>query len=81
MDFFQLLREGLHEQVEAAITANPDVINQKDQRGFTPLILACYNDNLGLARLLLDRGANVDAVDAKGNTALMGVVFKQNLPS
>lgn len=50
--------------------------NYADGRGYTPLIVATYNEQLQTARLLLDRGADPDGVDQKGATALSGVAFK-----
>ncbi|QSE99224.1 ankyrin repeat domain-containing protein [Fulvivirga lutea] len=58
------------------ITNNPQVVNHPDGRGFTPLILATYFDDVDAAKILLESGANINAQDASGNTALMGVCFK-----
>jgi len=55
------------------IINNVDVI---DERGFTPLIIAAYNNQPGAVQALLDAGAAIDATDASGNTALMGACFK-----
>ena len=52
------------------------LINFQDDKGYTPLIIACYNNKYDAAKLLLDAGAFVDAQDFGGNTALMGVSFK-----
>ncbi|MEM0942284.1 MAG: ankyrin repeat domain-containing protein [Bacteroidota bacterium] len=68
--------EQLHELTEA-IKSNPDIVNQPDERGFTPLVLASYLGKETVARLLIENGADIDAQDAMiGNTALMGVCFK-----
>ena len=48
----------------------------RDSKGYTPLIIACYNNHYDAAKLLLDAGADVNAQDTGGNTALMGVAFK-----
>lgn len=47
-----------------------------DEKGYSPLILACYNENIKAARLLLAAGANPNVQDKSGNSALMGVAFK-----
>ncbi|KAA0145734.1 hypothetical protein FNF28_07816 [Cafeteria roenbergensis] len=39
--------------------------------GKTPLIRASSNGHVGIVRMLLDRGASVDATDDHGRTALM----------
>src|SRR5258708_33881786 len=47
-------------------------INQKDERGYTALILATYNQSPDVAELLLKYGADTESGDATGRTALMG---------
>ncbi|MGY0036710.1 ankyrin repeat domain-containing protein [Pedobacter sp. NJ-S-72] len=46
-------------------------IDTTDQRGSTPLIIAVYNENVAAAKLLLMNGANPNAQDRSGNTALI----------
>ncbi|WP_036157249.1 ankyrin repeat domain-containing protein [Maribacter forsetii] len=74
--FFKVIREGSINEVKSMLEKNPVLVNSKDARGSTPLILATYYDQKDIAILLLDKGAKIDAVDASGNTALMGVCFK-----
>ena len=50
--------------------------NFKDEKGYTPLIIACYNNRYEAAKVLIDAGADINAADFGGNTALMGVCFK-----
>ncbi|MDO8932392.1 MAG: ankyrin repeat domain-containing protein [Rhodocyclaceae bacterium] len=45
-------------------------INVRDSLGFTPLLLALSGGNLDIARLLIERGADVSACTKKGETAL-----------
>ncbi|WP_223845587.1 ankyrin repeat domain-containing protein [Flavobacterium selenitireducens] len=51
-------------------------LDVRDEKGYTPLILAVYNNQIEAAGALLDAGADIDAADAHGNTALMGACFK-----
>ncbi|MBD3734618.1 MAG: ankyrin repeat domain-containing protein [Sphingopyxis sp.] len=52
-------------------------VEAKDERGYTPLILAAYHGQDEAVALLLDHGADPEAGDAaRGNTALMGAAFK-----
>ena len=52
--------------------ASPD---SEDNEGFRPLHRAVYNNNPGNSQLLLDRGANINAANKFGTTALMSGVF------
>jgi len=72
-------RQGENEVIRELIKRGAD-INFRDEKGYTPLIIACYNNRLETARLLLDSGANIDEGDSGGNTALMGASFKGYLP-
>ena len=51
-------------------------VNVQDEKGYTPLIIACYNNRYDAAALLLRHGADVNTADFGGNTALMGAAFK-----
>ncbi|RZN80639.1 MAG: ankyrin repeat domain-containing protein [Winogradskyella sp.] len=77
--FFDTIRKGLNDRLELQIGNNPEVVNTKDSRGFTPLIFATYFGNETAAKILLDNGVHIDAKDASGNTALLGVSFKGNI--
>lgn len=47
----------------------------KDQRGFTPLLMAAYCRGAAMARALVEHGADLDAAEATGGTALYWAVF------
>ncbi len=78
MHINELIRAGAIETMRSQLTEQPQLANQPDDRGFTPLIFATYLDNMIAAKLLLDHGADINAKVASGNTALMGVTFKGN---
>lgn len=53
-------------------------VNLTNAQGDSLLILAAYNDHVDLVEGLLERGAEVDRVNDRGQTALGCAVFRQN---
>ncbi|MDB5251602.1 MAG: hypothetical protein JWP27_771 [Flaviaesturariibacter sp.] len=74
--FLDACRRGDAADVAKMCELFPELVNETDGKGFTPLIIAIYNNQLGVATMLLQQGASPDAQDASGNTALMGACFK-----
>jgi ankyrin repeat protein len=74
--FFSAIRNGDLKQVEKLLEEIPKLIEARDQRGSTPLILATYYNHAALADFLIRKGAKPNEKDSSGNTALMGVCFK-----
>ncbi len=68
-------RKGDVAVLRELIRQNAD-LNVREEKGYTPLIIACYNNHYATAELLLQNGADVNAQDTGGNTALMGIAFK-----
>jgi ankyrin repeat protein len=61
-------------EVEARLAGGDDP-NCGDRLGFTPLHLTAHAGALETARVLLDRGAEVDRANHFGNTPLFVAVF------
>ena len=61
--------EGEIETIAALLDAGEDV-NGRNDRGETPLSYACAYDQLAAARLLVTRGAEINAVDLDGYSPL-----------
>ena len=74
--FFNTIKSGNLDNTKAQLKRNPDLVNVKDSRGFTPLIFATYFDKEDIAKSLIEHNAPIDAKDKSGNTALIGVCFK-----
>jgi len=47
------------------------IVNVRDSLGYTPLLLALTGGNLDIAKLLIQRGANVTATTRQGESALV----------
>ena len=71
---YQAIRSGDQARI-AAIAGNASEINAQERRGgATPLMQAAAFGSLDAMRLLLDKGANVNARSSAGATALMWAV-------
>ncbi len=77
-DIFTIARSGTVEEVKEIMKSNPSVINELNDRGFTPLILACYKNNNDVAKFLIDSVEDLDVTTEMG-TALMATVVKGNV--
>ena len=75
-EIFDACRQGNLQKINELYQANPAVVNAEDHKGFTPLVLAAYNDQPAAVDFLLEKGAEVNPPAGSGNTALMGVCFK-----
>jgi ankyrin repeat protein len=51
---FDVARSGTVAEVKDMMKQNPDIINQTNESGFSPLILACYRGNVEVAKFLID---------------------------
>ncbi|QDK39488.1 ankyrin repeat domain-containing protein [Bdellovibrio sp. NC01] len=71
----QAARTGDLGTIAREILAGADV-DQKNHRGYSPLMLAAYNDQYDAALLLIEAGADVNSADKGGNTVVMGAAFK-----
>lgn len=63
--------------VEEKNSKNVDV-NQVNQKGLTPLILAVNNNASDATQFLLTKSTNINAQNKSGNNTLMGAIYKQN---
>jgi ankyrin repeat protein len=75
-DIFNFIRSEELEEVKALLNSNPEVVNSKDSRGSTPLLLASYYGFEDITKEILKYSPDIDIKDGSGNTALMGVCFK-----
>jgi ankyrin repeat protein len=74
-DYFDAARKGRIDVINALLKAGAP-INARDERGYTALILAAYNDQPAMVDFLLAHGADACLGDSKGNTAQMGVAYQ-----
>lgn len=74
---FDVARSGTVSEVKELMKQNPDIINQTNESGFSPLILACYKGNIEVADFLIDNVKDVNYKSQEG-TALAGLSVKYN---
>jgi ankyrin repeat protein len=67
---FRAAWEGNEWEVIRLLDADPGLLERVDQHGDRPLIGAARHGQLGVARLLIERGANINATGHGGSTAL-----------
>lgn len=64
-----MLFKGHSDTVRLLIKHNAE-LNTKDISGWTPLHVACAENDVELVRLLVSRGARINATDNHGNSPL-----------
>lgn len=70
-------RDGHLEAVRLLLDAKA-VLDDRDPNGITPLILAASNDRAAVATLLIERGADIQAIDWYGRTPLWAAIDLRN---
>ena len=73
--FFAAAKTGNQEVIDEFLK-NGFPVDVRNGSGFTPLIMATYYGHQPIVTTLLAYGADRCARDNKGNTALMGAMFK-----
>jgi uncharacterized protein len=77
-DIFTAARTGDVKKLEELFEIKADTINTKNESGFTPLIIACYRNQVEAAKFLLSRGAEVNAPSPEG-PVILGACYKGNI--
>ncbi len=75
---FEIARSGSIEELEQLVSSDPDVINYKNEAGYSPLILACYHGNNDVAKYLIKNMKDINGSSDYG-TPLMAAVVKNNV--
>jgi uncharacterized protein len=74
--WFEAARTGDEKMMEDILRKNPELLNAQNEKGYTALVLSSYHEQRRYMQELLRRGADACITDKKGNSALMGVIFK-----
>lgn len=73
--FFEAAKAGDVAALTSELAAGA-AVDARSPEGYTALIYAAYHEHLDAVNFLLTKGADPCAEDGKGNTALMGTLFK-----
>ena len=74
-DIFEVSRNGSLEEIKAIYNQDKELVNSKNEQGYTPLTLACYNGNLEVASFLVEKVSDINGNSNYG-TPLMAAVYK-----
>lgn len=74
-DIFEVSRNGSLEEIQAIYNQDKSLIDSKNDKGYTPLTLACYNGNLEVANFLVEKVSDINGNSNYG-TPLMAAVYK-----
>jgi ankyrin repeat protein len=69
-DIFIAAGEGYEEEVIRLLDADPALLDMEDEDGDRPFAEAAWRGQLGVVKLLMERGANINATGYAGSTAL-----------
>lgn len=71
---------GDSNSISSLLSITPDLINQANEKGWSPLVVACFHQQIGAARELIERGADVNHTNHKGTSVLMYAKTKMMTP-
>jgi len=78
ISFFELIRNGEISEIEAELQKGVD-IEKPDSRGDTAVLIAARGGRLDVLRLLVGRGANINALDVKKRDVINIAITTKNV--
>jgi uncharacterized protein len=76
-DIYDVARKGSVIEATALLATNPKLVLATNKDGFTALVLAIYRGNNIVAKLLIDKGSDINSHSDMG-TPLMAAIVKGN---
>jgi ankyrin repeat protein/L-ascorbate metabolism protein UlaG (beta-lactamase superfamily) len=76
-DIHEAIQQGDLTKTQSLIAKNPTLLNAKTEEGRTPLHVAVMGGHKELMEFLIQKGANIDALDAEGRTPLIGAIMSR----
>ena len=75
---FDIARKGTEKDMVSYLSNHPEHVNLLSERGSSPVLLAAYYGNNDVARVLIDKGANLNECYAEGSL-ICALIYKNNL--
>jgi len=69
-DIHKAAQEGDTEKVKSILEQNPTLLDSRNDNNLTPLIISSIHGNIDVVRLLIKKGADINAGDNEGSNAL-----------
>lgn len=66
-DIFEASRTGDAKRIKELAGQKSDTVNAVNDKGFTPLMIACYRGQLKAAKMLVSKGADVNGKSHEGS--------------
>ena len=76
-DIFEAARNGDLKKIKEITEVNAEAVKAVNDQGFTPLMIACYRGQTKAAKLLVEKGAEVNSASPEGS-ALQAAVYQNN---
>ena len=70
MEIKKLIINGDYKKLSKLLQKSEIDLNESDEKGWTPLLLACENEEFDIVRFLVENGADVNKPDFHGQTPL-----------
>ena len=77
-DIFETINNGNFEDVKTLLEKNPGLLELKGINGRTPIFLAVTGDHVEIVELLINKGANLNALDKSKRNCLHLACYGRN---
>ena len=76
-DVFDIARKGTLADAKNCVKLDPKAFSVLNPEGYSPLILACYRNNIEVAKFIIENGGDINGNSNMG-TPLMAAIVKGN---
>lgn len=80
-EIHEAAKNGNLEKVKALLEDNPELLNEKDSQGFTPLHSAVTNGRIHIIRFLIEKGADIEIKNNNGLSPLFTALDRGRDPA